>query len=177
MGWFSKKKLPEDGNYEKGFGEINKINGNNQMQTTPALPAMPKTDFGDSISREAIKSIVSQPERGQQQNITKQSFPPQLNYTPQRPFHSPYVLSPSQEAASPAKEDKPIFIKIDKFKSAAENFRAIKEKVAEIESILKEIRASKVEEELELSGWENEINLIKSRMDNIDNSIFSRLDK
>jgi len=71
--------------------------------------------------------------------------------------------------------DEPVFIRIDKFHDALDNFNKIKEKVSEIENELKNINEIKVKEEEELKEWESEIQSIKTKMNAIDNSLFSRI--
>jgi len=72
-------------------------------------------------------------------------------------------------------KDEPIFVKIDKFHEALDNFNKIKEKVLEIENELKNINEIKQKEEEELKEWESEIQSIKARMNTIDNSLFSKI--
>ncbi len=76
---------------------------------------------------------------------------------------------------SPPKQDDPIFIRIDKFQAAQKNFNDIKDKVVEIESILKNIKNVKSQEEVELKGWTEDIEKLKAGLSEIDNDIFSQL--
>ncbi|MBU3923577.1 MAG: hypothetical protein KJ592_01555 [Nanoarchaeota archaeon] len=69
----------------------------------------------------------------------------------------------------------PIFIRIDKFQSAQKNFEHIKDKVKEIESVLKKIKDVKSQEEVELKGWTEDVEQIKSRLAEIDAGIFEQI--
>ncbi|MBS3099850.1 hypothetical protein J4463_01370 [Candidatus Pacearchaeota archaeon] len=72
------------------------------------------------------------------------------------------------------KNPEQIFVKLEKFESAIEEFSRIKNKLIDMESMLRKIRDIKLKEEKELSEWENEIESIKSRLEKIDREIFER---
>ena len=71
--------------------------------------------------------------------------------------------------------NKPIFIRIDKFQYAQKNFENIKDKVKEIESVIRKIKDVKSQEETELKGWTEDVEQIKSRLTEIDNGIFEQI--
>ena len=51
----------------------------------------------------------------------------------------------------------------------------MKEKVKEIESVLKKIKDVKSQEETELKGWTEDIEKIKSRLSEVDSDIFNQI--
>ncbi|MEI6850178.1 MAG: hypothetical protein WCK29_04000 [archaeon] len=67
-----------------------------------------------------------------------------------------------------------IFVKIDKFFSAKKALDSIDDQVNEIDSLLNKIRETKLKEEKELANWEKQITLIKSRIQNINDTIFEK---
>jgi len=69
----------------------------------------------------------------------------------------------------------PIFVRIDKFQAAQKNFDSIKEKVKEIESLLKKINDVKSREEDELNAWSKEVEGLKAKLSEIDSEIFDQL--
>ena len=73
------------------------------------------------------------------------------------------------------KRIEPIYIKLDKFESTMATFHDIKAKVAEVESLLKDIRKTKIQEEKELNDWENELTELKARLDQIDQQVFKEI--
>lgn len=75
-----------------------------------------------------------------------------------------------------AKELNPVYIRLDKFNKTIEIFDEIKEKVIEIEKLLKKTREIKMKEEEELEEWEKEIQVIKLRLDSIDKELFEKFD-
>jgi len=72
-------------------------------------------------------------------------------------------------------ESEPIFVKIDKFQAANENFSKIKEKLKDVESSLANLREIKNKEEQELDEWEQEVQLIKTKIAKIDDSLFKKI--
>lgn len=86
----------------------------------------------------------------------------------------PMVMRAERETNySRAKE--PIFVKIDKFKEALANFEIIKEKLLEIDDLLKKIKETKAREQEELDSWEKEVEDIKAKTQIIDERLFSKI--
>ena len=84
-------------------------------------------------------------------------------------------MSMSSTRETMPKHNEPIFIRIDKFQSAHKNFGEIKDKVEEIESVLKKIKDVRLHEETELKGWTEDIKKVKSRLAEIDTNIFDQI--
>lgn len=78
--------------------------------------------------------------------------------------------------SSKIKKIDPIYIRLDKFKRGIESFEEIKNKIQEIEHLLKGVKELRQKEEKELGEWEKEIQIIKSRIEAIDKDVFSSLD-
>ena len=76
---------------------------------------------------------------------------------------------------SHTKEIEPIYIRLDKFQTTVQAFQEIKNKVQDIENLLTKIKEIKEKEEQELNEWENEIQVIKSRIESVDKNIFDKL--
>jgi len=91
-------------------------------------------------------------------------------------LHSPEKtmphISPPMETSM---QSEPIFVKIDKFKTAVDNFDKVKEKVGDIEDMLHKIKSIREKEDQELKEWEHEVQMIRSRVENIDNSLFKKV--
>ena len=74
------------------------------------------------------------------------------------------------------KEIEPIYVRLDKFQTTVQAFQEIKTKVEDIENLLTKIKDIKEKEERELNEWENEIQIIKSRIEAVDKNIFDKLE-
>ena len=88
-------------------------------------------------------------------------------------------LTPSRMSLASTKMTKkiePVFVRLDKFQMTIQTFEEIKAKIEEIENVLRKTSEIKIKEEQELSEWEREIQVIKSRIELIDRNVFNKLD-
>ena len=69
-----------------------------------------------------------------------------------------------------------VFIKIDKFEESLKIFELTKNKIAEMEKMLEDIKELKEKEEKELSYWMAEIQTIKNQTEKVERDIFSKLE-
>ncbi len=152
----------------------------------PSLPGEEKTK-----NQQAIKTAVSHiPEMQKskfnlEKPIQAEPIQPLKGYL-EKPraiemesSEEPKFIKPS-EIKTPfkpsAKKIEPIYIRLDKFETTVETFEEIKNKILEIEELLKKTKEIKQKEEQELIEWEREIQMIKTRIDFIDKNIFNKLD-
>ncbi|OIO81633.1 hypothetical protein AUJ84_00620 [Candidatus Pacearchaeota archaeon CG1_02_32_132] len=70
----------------------------------------------------------------------------------------------------------PIFVKLEKFKSAKNSIMKVQEKLKEMDELLKVIREIRTKEESELDFWEKETDALKSRLDLIARELFEKVE-
>jgi len=70
----------------------------------------------------------------------------------------------------------PVFIRLDKFETSLEALEEIKDRIVDIEGILAKTKDIREKEDKEIEEWEREIQIIKSKIEAIDKSVFSKLD-
>lgn len=137
------------------------------------LPTFPDSNFGDSLSQEAVKSAI-QPGKKLTMDVSEKP-----DIMPETPMPKPQDAPMAYETELPPSQDRrpkePFYIRIDKFKFAIDGFEGVKEKIAEVEKYLRKIREQKRREDEEMEEWEKEIEAIKMRIEAIDNKIFSKL--
>ncbi len=160
-----------------------------------SLPSFPDSPIKEGFSQSAIKDAVG--EEGS--NDGKESNSEELPELPddekemipsmKHQGTSPKVVEmPESKMKSYGKEIKEskenvsfkdkasksgdVFVKIDKFYSAKKALNSISGKLVEIDDLLKKIRETKIREEQELSGWEKEIENVKSKVQEVRESIF-----
>ena len=85
---------------------------------------------------------------------------------------SPFVKTERQMDSQKGND---IFIKLEKFYSAKKSLEAIKNQIDQIDDVLKKIKDIKAKEEKELGIWEKEISLVKSRIQNVNDTIFEKI--
>jgi hypothetical protein len=174
-----------------------------EKRDLPELPSFPLSSKNESFNREMVKSAVSdipspieeeeyvevpkvshkrEPKKEQPvvAPVRKQYVESPIPQLPTQPSISDMPrrtleLSPLMEMRPVSKSTEPIFVRIDKFQIAQKNFEEIKNKIKEIESVLKKINDIKLQEETELKGWTEDIEKIKSRLAEVDNGIFNQI--
>jgi len=134
------------------------------------LPAFP-SDINDNINQELVKSVIYNPEGEKEADI--EELPKDFSFGHEETGIPPVPRPMSRENIE--KETETIFVRIDKFQKAQKDFEQIKKKVKEIESVLGKIRDVKSREDLEISSWGKDLEMIKSRLDEIDENIFNKI--
>ena len=172
---------------------------NNEKKELPELPSFPSDSKNENLNQEIVKSAVSDnssleenkgdmniqsdihlieepegesmipPKPSGQSVIPEAPRQPSIADLPKRTLE----INPADDKAT--KEIEPIFVRIDKFLTAQKHFEQIKSKVKEIESIIGKIKDVKSKEEVELKGWAEDVERIKSRLSEIDSDIFNQL--
>jgi len=69
-----------------------------------------------------------------------------------------------------------VFVRIDKFHTARKSLSEIKNRLNDIDELVRRIRDTKLREEQELAGWEKELLQIKSRVQTVTENIFEKVE-
>ncbi|HLC72013.1 MAG TPA: hypothetical protein VJH37_00355, partial [Candidatus Nanoarchaeia archaeon] len=85
-------------------------------------------------------------------------------------------VSPVLARTARASKNSDIFIKIDKFYSAKKALEATSHKLEEIDAVLHKIRETKMREEQELTTWEKDLATIKTRIKEVTETIFEKIE-
>ncbi|MEK6872494.1 MAG: hypothetical protein AABW90_00600 [Nanoarchaeota archaeon] len=198
--WFRKKEasllpeLPESSELPK-LPEFNSSSNENipGLKLT-SLPALPE----ESMNHYAIKQAVS--DEGSKLNMQKPAFqttdfennsfeasnigpsfgsrkifaqPVKMMEFP-RTIELPEKLEKTR-IGNKVKKIEPVYVRLDKFKASLDAFEDIRTKIVELEELLEKIKNVKEKEEKELEEWEREIQILKSRIDAVGNSVFKQL--
>jgi len=204
MGWFNKKKKEDEKKKVPSLSELPKLpefpkidkgNADDMIEPIHQLPSFPKNSLGEKFSQNTIKEAVSGKKEDEEVFEADDLVPiPRDIPMMQEPLRKPLTreLPPLKkgkritldsripkklkEAEREMKVTEPIFIRIDKFEEGLQIFEKTKNKISEIEKMLRDIRKIKEEEEKELSFWENEMQSIKKQIEKIDQDIFSKIE-
>ncbi len=164
------------------------------------LPSFPPSSKNENFNQEMVKSAVADLPSPEEEEVSvdipsdfhvreepsgESLIPPRPseNSIPDLPRQTTVAnlpkrtleLSATKSGKSILKESEPIFVRIDKFQTAQKNFEKIKGKIKEIESVISKIKSVKSQEEVELKGWAEDIEKIKSRLAELDSGIFSQI--
>jgi hypothetical protein len=129
----------------------------------PELPSLPTFPDIPRIQRE------EKPE------MSTSMFPeiPNQQSRPLFPASTPSISEITEEPVEITKE--PIFVKISKYKEALSSFEILKKKIYETTSILEKIREIKQQEEMQIEEWQKELEIIKEKLNAIDNKLFLKV--
>ena len=70
------------------------------------------------------------------------------------------------------REEKPVFVKIDKYRESMKTLDSIKSKLEEADELLKNLTKLRQDEERELEDWQNSLNEIRQKLLKIDKDLF-----
>lgn len=75
------------------------------------------------------------------------------------------AMAPMPERSyAPMQEDKPLFVRVEKYKDVMETLSGLKEKLNEAGDVLRELSRIKAEEEQELNAWQQDLENVKDRL-------------
>lgn len=190
--WFQKKQnnseLPDLPELPE-ISELPKVNKPNIKEELPALPSFPSSEISSKLSQQAIRAEISKSDDAnddqkseikhisEKQKIIKpytQEISPEQEEVPEFKFKEEsrsFEISPVS-----AKEKNPVFVRIDRFQNALKNLSEIKKNLQDIEAYLAEVKETRVKEDQELAEWERQIQNIKSKLELVDRTIFSKLE-
>lgn len=167
MGWFNFKKK-EKTSREMSLPELPRINPteHQRYEDSRNFQSLPSSNYGERYSQDRIKEAIG-----------KEDFE-------QRRFNEVYASERgsrviekdrSTSRAKGGKQD-PVFIRVDKYKESLEIFEKTREKIIEIEDLLKRNKQIKEEEEQQIGEWEAQIEEIKEQIQKIDKEMFSKVE-
>jgi len=155
-----------------------------------ALPSFPDSPTRKDFAQSAIKEAVTPPKEGLPELPRGKEVLPKLptgpplgrpktiemeEWKPKQPMQPLPTMQTIPLMGDPVKKStgaKQIFVKLEKFQSATNSLEIVKEKLDDIDELLRTIREVKQKEDEELSSWEKEIEAIKARINSVSSEIF-----
>lgn len=136
------------------------------------LPSFPSNPFAEKFSQNTIKDAVSGQERSDIEEddfVEEEEFIPMTHKPLQKELKETNTITPK------TREAEPIFIRIDKFEESLKIFEETKSQITELGHLLRETKELKTKEDQELSSWETELQELKSRIEKVDDDLFSKI--
>jgi hypothetical protein len=103
------------------------------------------------------------------------SFEPQSGFGTEDAEQIKSAISmPSQQKSMPGSysEEKPLFVKIEKYRDVVETLKKLKARLNEADSILNKLTSLREEEDRELTIWQGDLEKIRSQLMEIDRNLF-----
>ncbi|MDD4878104.1 MAG: hypothetical protein PHO02_03650 [Candidatus Nanoarchaeia archaeon] len=88
------------------------------------------------------------------------------------PVSLPPVSMPRETSRFEQNEEKPLFVKVEKYREVMVTLNELKNKLKDAGDLLVELNKIKEQEERELSAWQDDLNAIKEKLINIDRTLF-----
>lgn len=104
------------------------------------------------------RDISAEEENTLKEAISPRAFVPEFN--------------PTQAFANQAHEEKPLFVKIEKYREVMSTLGEIKGKLKDAGDILMELNRIKEQEDKEIVDWHNDLENIKAKLLSIDRALF-----
>lgn len=159
MGLFSRKKT-EDNKILPSLPEFPKLPGENLPFYDEQLHE--NKDFQSSPSKSDFSKSPATPDFFEKKVISPRFDKDEFDeLTPRR---SPLTLE--------KKDDKPVFVKIDKYRESMKTLDSIKSKIEEADELLKNLTKLRQDEERELEDWQNTLNEVRQKLLKIDKDLF-----
>ena len=142
--------------------DMNEGEGNNDLDDSGTFNSHNRTEFKRSNSfvpepPEMIPPMKTLMSSSQQKNSIRRN--------------QSRMVEPQQRM----KQNEPIYIRLDKFQTTHESLLDIKMKMEEIEKTIIKIKEVKEREDKEIEEWEQELQLVKARLESIDTNLFENL--
>lgn len=141
----------------------------------PELPPLKTSSFFDSFKREepekeALPSVPEESDSAEEVPELPAKFKaPKIKELEEIPMRR--IMPESTQAKT---ED--VYIKIDKFHSARRALNSARDKLKEVDELMRKIRETKMREEQELASWEDDISAIKSKVEDVTKNIFEKVE-
>jgi len=193
MGLFNKKEDVPEIPTAPSLPDLPKIPREEAKKELPELPSFPTTPKNENFNQEMVKTAVadSSPPEEKESEVSIPEIPTvpeskresesSLFSPPKLEFPTPSIqkeeisITPQLVQTPITRDSDPIFVRIDKFQDSQKNFNSVKQKVGEIESVLRKIKEVKMKEESELKAWTDDVEKIKTKLAEIDADIFSQI--
>lgn len=179
MAWFKKEQVPS-------IPEAPKLPELPDFQrSTLELPSLPSRE--NNMNNEIIKSAISGSSSGRKESGVKiEELPRNFQFREMREEveENEEVEKQAKVATEYKKKwqqcetkivSEPIFVRIEKFQAAQKSLDEIKVTVEDLDSILKRIREEKRKEDEEIEALTQMMEDIKSRLANINSTIFNKI--
>ena len=143
-----------------------------------SLPSFPDSPFQKGFAQSAIKDAV---EDNNLPSVPKSKSLPEIPGPPHHEHREMPLPSITDNQLEEQKEfhehhHSDVFIKIDKFKSAKKSLETTKEKLSEVEEIMKKLRETTTREEAHLNSWEKELDTVRNKVREISENIFEKVE-
>lgn len=196
-----KGRLPDLPPLRHSFDRDLNAEEDTEVQEKQSLPAFPDSPTYNKFSQAAIKDAVKGdgaelpafPDEDEKKRIVEMD-----EWEPEEETETPRMVPPPKYDVERERITTPVmavqrgmpiqggysreigvpdvFVKIDKFQAARKTFYDMKKKLEDIDELIKRIKEIKLREEQELESWEKDLMQVKSRIQEVTENIFEKVE-
>jgi len=141
----------------------------------PRLPSerfksMPEPDlpfYNEQLSEKEFKKV-----RPTEDFSFEDKFPPSGMMEKEDYNFEDFSPEPRREEFRIERENKPLFVKMSKYKESIRTISLIKEKLSDAERVFHNLKKLKDQEDRELEEWQNKLNEIRQKLIKVDKDLF-----
>jgi len=150
------------------------LKNENEKEEITKLPTFPDFPSHKGFAQSAIKEAV---EDNRMPPAPKLQISKKMPEIPSPPlYHQNIQMSSHEENDFHEHAHKDVFIKIDRFHAAKKAIQTAKERLEEVEMNLRKLRETTTREEIELNSWEKELEILKSKIREVSENIFEKVE-
>lgn len=146
----------------------------------PSIPSLPSSQTGNKLSYDIVKRAVKDDDN---EEIEMPKLPEEISKKTKEIdyFEIPKIEKSHDDWDSriiqSREKTEPIYVRIDKYQESLSSFNEVKKRLLEIENLLRDIKEIRAKEEGELQGWIAEIQEAKSKLNEVDKTVFQKLEE
>ena len=130
----------------------------------PKLPSETNFPFYDEQLNEKKETSMQKPSFNMTESYDFEEKNSEQQFDEFTPRRSPITIE--------RRDDKPIFVKIDKYKESVKTIESIRTKIEEAESLIKNLTRLREQEEKELQEWQSSLDDVKQNLMKVDKNLF-----
>lgn len=134
----------------------------------PKLPTETNFPFYDEQLNDKKENYMSK----QDFNIPKESFSFEESPKEKEDVDFSEFASRRSPVVIEKRDDKPLFIKIDKYKESVKTMDSIKVKLEEAQELIKNLTKLREQEEKELQEWQSSLDDVRQKLMKVDKNLF-----
>ncbi len=148
----------------------------NPQYNLPTLSSKERSELEEDYEEE-IPELPRMPQISEPEEIEEEISPPKPRELSNLPSSKGrYVHRKASLKITQPQQTADVFVRIDKFHAARKSLSEIKNRLNDMDELVRRIRDTKLKEEQELAGWEKELLQIKTRVQTVAENIFEKVE-
>ncbi len=158
-----------------GIGKNKKTSDKNQQMPrdldAPDFPNLPEEDMIDIPEFSSYEPTIRDIKKEIDKDSDELEIPMREKEVAGRKMVSSELSMDIEEPRRSSKDEKPIYVKVDKYKDIIQKMSVIKTKLDSVENLMKSLENVRNEEEQKLETWRNDLMEVKKKLLSVDKDL------